>query len=115
MGGGRILRGIDPSFDCFGKVCVGNNVYIGANAQLMPGVTVGNNVLIAAGSIVTKSVPDNVVVGGNPARIICTFDDYLKRNLRYNTKTKQLGQKEKRKILESLPDDMFVKKGEMTR
>ena len=112
-GGGKILRGIDPSFDCFGKVSIGNNVYIGNNAQLMPGVTVGNNVLIAAGSIVTKSVPDNVVVGGNPARILCTFDEYRQRNLRYNTKTKQLSQQEKRKVLESLPDDMFIKKASL--
>lgn len=37
----------------------------------------GNNVLVAAGSIVTKSVPDNVVVGGNPARIICSLEGYL--------------------------------------
>ena len=46
----------------------------------MPGVTVGDNVLIAAGSIVTKSIPSNVVVAGNPARFICSIEDYIERN-----------------------------------
>ena len=44
--------------------------WIGANAIILPGVTVGNNSIVGAGSIVTKEVPDNVVVAGNPARII---------------------------------------------
>lgn len=55
----------------FGKpVKIGNNVWIGGRSVIAPGVTIGNNVVIAAGSVVTKSFPDNVVVGGNPAKII---------------------------------------------
>mgnify|MGYP000029455934 FL=1 len=48
----------------------GDNVWIGGGAIINPGVRVGNNVVIASGAVVTKDVPDNVVVGGNPARII---------------------------------------------
>ncbi len=48
----------------------GDNVWIGGGAIINPGVRVGNNVVIASGAVVTKEVPDNVVVGGNPARII---------------------------------------------
>lgn len=44
----------------------------------MPGVTIGNNCVIAAGSVVTKDVPDNYVVGGVPARFIKSSDDYFK-------------------------------------
>ncbi|MGY3716201.1 sugar O-acetyltransferase [Sutcliffiella cohnii] len=48
----------------------GNNVWIGGNAVINPGITVGENVVIASGAVVTKDIRDNVVVGGNPARII---------------------------------------------
>lgn len=49
---------------------IGNNVFIGANSVIMPGITVADNVIIGAGSIVTKDVPSNVIVAGNPARVI---------------------------------------------
>ncbi|QKE75847.1 acetyltransferase [Arthrobacter citreus] len=55
----------------YGKpVTIGDNVWVGGRAIINPGVKVGNNVVIASGAVVTKDVPDNVVVGGNPARII---------------------------------------------
>ncbi|MFE7083375.1 maltose acetyltransferase domain-containing protein [Priestia megaterium] len=55
----------------FGKsVKIGDNVWIGGRSVINPGIKVGNNVVVASGSVVTKNVPDNVVVGGNPARII---------------------------------------------
>ncbi|MDL2214652.1 maltose O-acetyltransferase [Dysgonomonas sp. OttesenSCG-928-M03] len=55
----------------FGKpVIIGHNVWIGGRAIINPGVTIGNNVIIASGTVVIKDVPSNVVVGGNPARII---------------------------------------------
>lgn len=51
-------------------VIIGDNVWIGGHAIINPGVTIGDNVVIASGAVVTKDVPNNVVVGGNPARII---------------------------------------------
>ncbi|MDQ0254781.1 maltose O-acetyltransferase [Evansella vedderi] len=51
-------------------IIFGNNVWIGGSAVINPGIRVGDNVVIASGTVVTKDVPDNVVVGGNPARII---------------------------------------------
>jgi len=51
-------------------VTIGNNVWIGGRSVINPGVTLGDNVVVASGAIVTKDVPNNVVVGGNPARII---------------------------------------------
>lgn len=62
----------------FGKsVTIGNNVWLGGRAVINPGVTIGDNVVVASGAVVTKNVPANVVVGGNPARIIKTLDTKL--------------------------------------
>lgn len=51
-------------------VTIGNNVWVGGRAVINPGVTIGNYVVIASGAEVTKDVPDNVIVGGNPAKLI---------------------------------------------
>lgn len=53
---------------------IGKNVWIGANATVLPGVTVGDNAVIAAGAVVTKDVAANTVVGGVPAKVIRTID-----------------------------------------
>ncbi|WP_421385217.1 sugar O-acetyltransferase [Bacillus salacetis] len=55
-------------------ITFGDNVWIGGSSIINPGVTVGDNVVIASGAVVTKDIPDNVVVGGNPARIIKQLD-----------------------------------------
>lgn len=62
------------------KTTIKNNVFIGMNAIILAGVTIGNNVIVGAGSVVTKDCKDNSVYAGNPARYICSIKDlYLKR------------------------------------
>ncbi|MBJ7880334.1 sugar O-acetyltransferase [Gelidibacter salicanalis] len=56
-------------------IVIGQNVWIGGNATICPGVTLGNNVVVGAGSVVTKCFPDDVVVAGNPAKIIKTINN----------------------------------------
>lgn len=51
-------------------VTIGDNVWLGGNACVMPGVTIGNNVVIGAGSVVTKDIPDNVIAVGNPCWVV---------------------------------------------
>lgn len=109
-GGGQVVRDRIPDFDVFGKVNIGNWVYIGANSQIMPGITIGDNALIAAGSIVTCSVPTGEVWGGIPARRICSVEEYIERNNPYNIGSKNMSFEEKKKLLLSLPDDRFIKK-----
>jgi serine acetyltransferase len=94
----------------FGKVVIEDWAYIGAYSQIMPGVTIGEGALVAAGSVVTKSVPPHTVVGGNPARYICTVEEFYERNKQYNVNTKGLSFKDKKQVLLSLSDDRFVKK-----
>lgn len=60
-------------------VVIGDDVWIGGNETILPGVTIGNNVVVAAGAVVTKDVPDNCVVGGMPAKIIKTIEDDVER------------------------------------
>ena len=66
---------LDPTERNSGKeyakpIIFGDNVWIGGSAVINPGVSIGDNVVIASGSVVTKDVPNNIVVGGNPAKII---------------------------------------------
>lgn len=111
-GGGWVIRHYEggiTDYDSFGKVVIGNNVYIGNNACIMPGVTIGNNVVIGAASVVTKNVPDNVVVAGNPARIINTIDNYCKKMERWNLHCKNMNDEEKKVYLLGLDDNKFIK------
>ena len=59
-------------------VHIGNNVWIGANAVVLPGVTIGDNSVIGAGSVVTKDIPANVVAVGNPCRVIREIGEHDK-------------------------------------
>lgn len=60
------------------SVEIKNGVWIGQGSYILPGVTIGKNSIVAAGSVVTKSVPDNCIVAGNPAKIIKKFDSITK-------------------------------------
>lgn len=62
-----------------GAVKIGNNVSFGINCTVLKGVTIGDNTFIAAGSVVTKDIPNNCVAGGIPAKVICSMDDYYEK------------------------------------
>lgn len=65
-----------------GIVSIGNNVFIGYGSTVLCNTRIGDNVIVGAGSVVTKDVPSNSVVAGNPARVICSFDEFKEKNLR---------------------------------
>lgn len=67
-----------------GKIEIHDNVFLGANCTIMYNVEIGSNVIVAANSVVTKSVPPNSIVAGNPAKIIGSFDDFLKKRIDEN-------------------------------
>ncbi len=60
-------------------VHIGNNVWIGSGAIILPGVTIGDNSVIGAGSVVTKDIPENVVAVGNPCRVLREIGEYDKK------------------------------------
>lgn len=62
-----------------GEIQIFDNVFIGAKSILMYGIKIGPNAIVAAGSVVTKDVPEGCVVGGNPARVIGKFSDVVKK------------------------------------
>lgn len=62
-----------------GITSIGDNVFIGMNSIIMMGTSIGDNVIIGAGSVVSGNIPSNVVIAGNPAKIIMTLDDFIAR------------------------------------
>ena len=78
-GGTLILRVKVPDLELTQPIIVGDNVYIGLRCLIMMGVHIGNNVIIGAGSIVTKDIPDNSVAVGVPAKVIKTVEEYLEK------------------------------------
>ena len=66
------------------KVKIGKQCFICARSLILPGVTIGDRCIVAAGAIVTKDVPSGCVIAGNPAKVICTIDEYIaKQKKRY--------------------------------
>lgn len=98
-GGVWVFRRESPELDIIKPVRVGDNVFIGLNSTILPGVTIGNNVVVAAGSVVTRDIPGDSVWGGVPAKFIKSLDDY-RRSAEYEAiPTKGLSPLEKQKYL----------------
>lgn len=77
-----VMRNVYHDFlNSSGKVVIGNNVGTGYNVTILKGVTIGDNCFIAANSLVTKSMPSNVIIGGCPARVLCTLDEYHQKRI----------------------------------
>ncbi len=79
-GGTHVLRNKYPNASLYGRIRIGNNVFIGARTIIMPGVCIGNNCIVAAGSVVTKDVLDGQIVGGVPAKLISSIIDYEEKH-----------------------------------
>lgn len=81
-----------------GKVHIGDNVFVGWGSIILPNTIIGNRVVVVAGTVVAKNIPDNSVVVGNPCHIICTYDEYVE---------KTRGLMERFPVIDLLPDEII--------
>ena len=103
-GGTLPFRKDIPDLDIAARITVGNNVFIGMRACILPGVTIGNNCIIGACALVTKDIPDNSIVGGNPAKIIKHTDEYLIKAQKNSLHIGHLQGKEKERMYKKIFD-----------
>lgn len=95
------FRDENKEADIFGKIIIGDNVFIGINSTILPNTTIGNNCIVGAGSIVRGKFPDNTVIIGNPAKVIMKMS--FQRFLYYQSSdmfaTHSMSDRKKAKIL----------------
>lgn len=87
-----------PEMDVVKPIQIGDNVFIGLGVTILPGVTVGNDVIIAARSVVTKNIEDGIIIAGSPARKIGKTEDKIKKSLENSTGLGNLKRSQKEKI-----------------
>lgn len=79
-----VVMGRDHFSDMCGRITIGDHCFIGCNTTILPGVTIPNGTIVAAGSVVTKSIhEDGIVIGGNPAKKICSVEEYVSKNEKF--------------------------------
>ena len=91
-----------PELELMEPISVGSNVFIGTGALILKGVQIGNDCIVGANSVVTKNVPDGVVVAGNPARIVKSTDEWLKKALERSAGTGALRGRKKLQALKRI-------------
>jgi len=97
-----IIGNLYPEYekaDFFGKITIGNNVFIGINSTLLPNTRIGDNVIIGAGSLVKGELKSNSVYAGVPVRYICSLDEYIEKTKDSYDYTRHFDPKSKKEYL----------------
>jgi acetyltransferase-like isoleucine patch superfamily enzyme len=95
-----VLRNLNvvDNVDKIKPIAIGNNVFIGMNSSILPGVSICDNVIVGFGSLVTKSIVDSGVYAGVPAKYICSLEDYYEKNKAELFHTWDMSAREKREF-----------------
>lgn len=105
------------SLEHFGRIKIGNYTYIGDSCLIMAGVTIGDDVIVGAGTVVSKSIPNGVMVAGNPMRYIGKTEDFVCRLTQNRVMDLSVSQhlkgRKRRKFIESIPDEKMDHKKEI--
>lgn len=98
-GGMWVARDVYPSLDLFGTIEIGDNVFVGAGAILLPGTIIEDNCVIGAGSVVRGRIPEGSVAAGVPARVIKPVQEYIAKGLEKGLMSKMLSPSQKEKVV----------------
>ena len=97
-----IQKALPDVTDVFGKIKIGNNCFIGIGSTIMYGVTLADNSIVAAGSVVTKSVTEpGKIIGGNPAKVISDVESFASKMRKHAVNIKGLSPEQKKALLEN--------------
>lgn len=94
-----VFREKHPDLDVIAPIRVGNNVFIGADCLILPGVTIGDDVVIGARSVVSRDIPAGCVAAGTPAKPIRPLEAYYQKVLDCSVPTKSLAPADKKAFL----------------
>jgi acetyltransferase-like isoleucine patch superfamily enzyme len=97
-----LFREKEPDIELFGRIVIGNNVFIGYGCILLPNTVVGDNVIIGAGSVVRGELESNYVYAGVPVKKICTLNEFYTKNKANYTYIRNLPTQEKKEYLEKI-------------
>ena len=98
-GGVWVFRDRDPDIDVVAPINVGNNVFLGTGVIVLPGVAIGDNVVVAAGAVVSKDIPSDCVVAGVPAKVIRSLEEYWNSSKQKSIPVKKMTWSQKRRYL----------------
>lgn len=97
----NVLRDLVPDLELVDRIEIGNKCFVGVRSTILAPTRLGNRVIVGAGSLVKGSFPDNCVIAGVPAKVICTIDEFLKKAEKKSTHTGQLRKEERVSALKS--------------
>lgn len=104
-----IIKAIPGKTDVVGRITIGDDCFIGMRAILLYGVTLGDHCIVGAGSVVTRSFPPHTVIAGNPARAICTTEEYAEKYRDLAIDLKKIPKIERAAYFDAHPEIMAVR------